>query len=175
MEMPDSFADIDDDATTQWSSNASDTMVTPSVTASYRKALAQARAASGFSSSTHEETAACLYMIVTRGLGESDVLEQFAPNEIGTAPDGMPVFIDGWGQPIYYLRWAPKFSSVLQPWDPSTNTAPPGQDSFDPLNAQEKYLGQHTFPLFPLIYSGGPDKSSSRRVWKSEFSILKVQ
>ena len=55
-------------------------------------------------------TAKCLYMWIS--MSDPSVMEQFSQNEIGTPDnDGWPVFIDGWGKPINFLRWAPGYSS----------------------------------------------------------------
>ena len=112
---------------------------------------AQAKFGSAWDSMKHEQTAECLYMIVTRGLDDPDVMEQFSPDEIGDVDgDGLPEFLDGWGNPIKFLRWAPAYKSPLQP-DPATVTQ---SDPFDPLNVDPK---KPTYPLYPLIYSAGPD------------------
>jgi hypothetical protein len=57
----------------------------------------------------------CLYMIVAAG-GE-EARRQFRTNEIGdTDNDGFPEILDGWGRPIFFLRWAPGFNdSDIQP------------------------------------------------------------
>ncbi len=47
----------------------------------------------------------CLYMIVS--MGNPEAMEQFGQDEIGDVDgDGLPEFIDGWGMPISFLRWA---------------------------------------------------------------------
>jgi prepilin-type N-terminal cleavage/methylation domain-containing protein len=52
--------------------------------------------------------AQCLYLIVSRGSPEA--MQQFSQSELGTV-DGKPCFIDGWGNPIMFLRWAPGYSN----------------------------------------------------------------
>ena len=48
-----------------------------------------------------------------RGDGEARTL--FGENSIGdTDGDGAPEFLDGWGHPINFLRWAPGFDSQIQ-------------------------------------------------------------
>jgi len=91
--------------------------------------------------------AECLYMIVM--LGDSTAREQFADNEIGdTDGDDYFEFVDGWGRPIYFLRWAPGFiDSDVQSGDPVAD-----HDPFDPRN-----LDGGAFRLVPLVYSAGPD------------------
>jgi len=87
------------------------------------------------------------YMFVT--MGDPEVREQFADNEVGdTDSDGWPEFVDGWGNPIMFLRWAPAFTdSDIQSGDPDTD-----HDPFDPRRYQRT-----AYRLVPLIYSAGPD------------------
>jgi hypothetical protein len=54
------------------------------------------------------DSAQCLYLMVSRLMPEA--MEQFSQNELGTI-DGKPCFVDGWGRPIMWLRWAPGFSN----------------------------------------------------------------
>ena len=44
-----------------------------------------------------------LYMTVMTGNAEAR--EQFQQNEITVDSDGWPMFVDGWGRPIVWLRW----------------------------------------------------------------------
>ena len=135
------------------------------------------------------QSAECLYLIVTTGgLGDDAVLEDhFRHADVGdTDNDGAPEFLDGWGRPIRFLRWAPGFVSELQPMmvdDPSTagvdeslqRDVMNNHDPLDPLKVDlpepmltpldpPKFSGLRTtdnlfagFRLFPLIYSAGPD------------------
>ncbi len=150
-EMPDGFLDIADTANanpkflSQW----------PGIRATYSAALTAARSAPIYSAtSKHEQSAYCLYLLVTKGSGDPDVMEQFADNEIATGDDGLRYFVDGWGMPIRFLRWAPAFRSPLQKGPDKGEL-----DPFDPANVSATLSpAQSTFPLFPLIYSAGPDK-----------------
>jgi prepilin-type N-terminal cleavage/methylation domain-containing protein len=154
MEMPDGFTDIDDGPITKWNSNAN-TMARPAASQTYLAMLTAARNQYGASavSNTTLQQAMCLYMIVTHGSDDPDVLEQFQTNEIAAdTATGLKYFVDGWGRPIYYLRWAPAYISALQP-DPTTVTQ---HDPFDPLNVEPSQY-QPTYPLYPLIYSAGQD------------------
>jgi prepilin-type N-terminal cleavage/methylation domain-containing protein len=61
--------------------------------------------------------AECLYLIVMSALAEEgDAREVFKPGDVGDVDgDGFPEFLDAWGQPIRFLRWAPGFQySELQ-------------------------------------------------------------
>jgi hypothetical protein len=75
--------------------------------------------------------AVCLYMVVS--MSDPAAMEQFGQEEIGTVygrndddtiatdangnPIQFPVFVDGWGTPILWQRWAPGYSqySDIQP------------------------------------------------------------
>jgi type II secretory pathway pseudopilin PulG len=89
--------------------------------------------------------AQCLFLIVS--MGSPEAMEQFHQSELGTV-DGKPCFVDGWGTPIAFLRWAPGFRSPLQNGDSVSD-----HDPFDSRNAD-----QQAFHMIPLIYSAGPDK-----------------
>jgi len=88
-----------------------------------------------------------LFVVVALGSMESDALEPFRPDELGDVDgDGAREFIDGFGRPICFLRWAPG-----APRPPGSR---PGTDPFDPY----RLGGEETFPLAPVIVSGGPDE-----------------
>jgi hypothetical protein len=93
--------------------------------------------------------AECLWLCVARSGYEPDALEQFRPDEITDRDgDGAKEFCDGWGQPIYFLRWAPGYTpySAVQL---ATDIAA-ANDVFAQMNA-----------LTPLIYSAGPDGATT--------------
>jgi hypothetical protein len=104
------------------------------------------------------ESPKCLYLIVMTGNPENRAL--FSQDEIADVDgDGLLSFIDGWGHPIAYLRWAPGFSAPLPGSPPpagvtawsdiqiadSTNH----HDPFDPRGVEPG-----AYQLFPLIYAG---------------------
>lgn len=95
------------------------------------------------------EAAECLYLIVSRGGIEPDLMEQFRSDEIGdTDGNGAPEFLDAWGNPIGFVRWAPGFlGSLLQKPD-----AVNFHDPFDPHRVDVA-----GYALVPLIVSAGPD------------------
>jgi prepilin-type N-terminal cleavage/methylation domain-containing protein len=114
------------------------------------------------------QSAETLYLVVTQALGaESDV--KFLPSEIGdTDEDGMLEFLDGWGRPIKWLRWAPGFvpslgaDSDLQlassatrpdPLDPAGAGHPAKLNLIQPPGMPADY----GFQLVPLVVSAGPD------------------
>ncbi|HVU86628.1 MAG TPA: prepilin-type N-terminal cleavage/methylation domain-containing protein [Pirellulales bacterium] len=127
------------------------------------------------------EDAECLYLILSTGLSDDTVAAELVnPANIGdTDADGMPEFIDAWGRPIRFIRWAPGFVSDFQPYDPVNNPTDPhltakNHDPFDPLRMQHPFQPSaltkndlQSFPfsynpadgmaLVPLIYSLGGD------------------
>jgi hypothetical protein len=112
--------------------------------------LRQFQASGGDYSRINENAPAeCLYLIVS---ANPEALAQFHDNEIGdTDQDGLPEFIDGWGRPIYFLRWAPRFEdSDLQKSAPAA-----AQDDHDPFDSRR--VDPNAWRLVPLIFSAGPD------------------
>src|SRR5690606_39906930 len=64
---------------------------------------------------TDNQGAECLYMIVMYATANGEARGLFNENQIGDVDgDGAPEFLDGWGRPINFLRWAPGFESDLQ-------------------------------------------------------------
>jgi len=137
IELPDRWYDVKDPPAIVPRSAAS---------TSYLAALTSANP-----SDTTYQGADCLYLIVTMGLEENDVLENFAQSDIGVDPKnrGCACFVDSWGNPIQFLRWAPGFNSPLQP------ATPLDRDQTDPTGVYGS--PPNTFALYPLIYSAGPD------------------
>jgi hypothetical protein len=122
--------------------------------------------------STTYESAQCLYRVIS--IGSPEAMEQFNQSEIGIVEEGgvkYPVFIDGWGTPICWLRWAPGFSSWNGVTPPSSlnhgasdiqsGKADADPDPFDPrrldFDAADPY--SRGFHLIPLICSAGSDKT----------------
>jgi prepilin-type N-terminal cleavage/methylation domain-containing protein len=138
MELPDQHADISTGQT------ASLLPARPAVSAAYLK-----RYNSATGKTTNFEGAESLYLVVAYGLNDPDALSQFNEAEIGDFDnDGLPEFWDGWGFPITWIRWAPSFVSPIQ-----NNDAVNNHDPFDPMKQYS-----NAYSLYPLIYSGGPDK-----------------
>ncbi len=108
-------------------------------------------------------SAECLYMIVTANFPEAR--EHFNDTEIGDVDnDGCPEFLDGWGNPIAFCRWAPGFNdSDIQSdvYDSAANAynaaavATAIDNDHDPFDPQRVDI--HAWRLVPLIYSAGPD------------------
>jgi len=104
------------------------------------------------------DSAECLFMIIMFG-GVADCLDcgPMQSFEIGDTDgldvngdgrpdgDGLPEFLDAWGNPLGFLLWAPGLE------------LPPGSTFFSSL--QDPWSGEPTpmLGMRPLIYSGGPD------------------
>ncbi|MBI3463223.1 MAG: prepilin-type N-terminal cleavage/methylation domain-containing protein [Planctomycetes bacterium] len=118
------------------------------------------------------EDAECLYMIMSMGEDTSLVAEQLTHSEVGdTDGDGALEFLDAWGNPIHFLRWAPGFAAV-NPWGSAivnfvpvesalqAGIADPNaggffQEEHDPFDSRNVH--KLAYALYPLIYSSGPD------------------
>lgn len=96
-----------------------------------------------------------LHMIVTRGpVADPDVIAHFRPDEVTDLNgNGMLEFVDGWGNPIKFKRWAIGFNSPIQPID--------GE-----LSSRDIRFSPNGHRLVPLIFSAGPD---------GQFDILDIE
>ena len=123
------------------------------------------------------EPAKCLYLVVM--YGNPEVRELFTDGEIATDDDGLSYFVDGWGNPIYFLRWAPGLAlSERQPnvgnWGDATEKAAVAERYPDPLDPTEVggtvlptsdfangqwvidlVTPQHGWTLLPVVMSSG--------------------
>ena len=100
---------------------------------------------------TKYQSAECLYMIITRSGRFPDLVESIQPGQVGDIDaDGLLEFWDGWGRPIAFLRWAPGFSDEYSIIQKTNMKGDPFDDSEEDPDAS---------PLFPLIYSPGPDEA----------------
>lgn len=97
-------------------------------------------------------SAECLFMIVMMG-GIADCLDcgELRTSNVGDQDgDGMPEFLDAWGNPIGYLLWAPALELP----------AGSGQRFFSgDRSLDTPWVGTNraTLGMRPLIYSGGAD------------------
>ena len=113
--------------------------------------------------------AECLYLIIMNATGDGEARAQFHESDIGDVDgDGAREFLDGWGRPINFVRWAPGFDSTLQGSitrdmslqlnDEQLNNAMVAfaNQDHDPFDVYRSQL--QAFRLVPLIYSAGPDQ-----------------
>lgn len=115
------------------------------------------------------ESAECLYMIVAHSGLFPDFLESIRSDSVGDVDrDGRKEFLDGWGRPIAFRRWAPGFSSPLSPVqfaDPANSPDPLDLNGNDPTS----------YALIPLIFSAGPDEATNNALGgKDGYGILDV-
>ena len=117
--------------------------------------------------------AECLYMIVTRSGFSPGALENFRANEIGDIDrDGMKEFLDGWGNPIAFLRWAPGFSSPAPGFSGTQYSALQFDDFATNHDALDVGLNdEKAFQMYPLIYSPGPDEAGNAGTTSSGYGL----
>jgi prepilin-type N-terminal cleavage/methylation domain-containing protein len=121
---------------------------------------------------TDNQGAECLYMIVTLACGDGEARSMFADKNIGdTDGDGAPEFLDGWGHPINFLRWAPGFDSQIQinanqflPLPVSSAWKDAARIDHDPFDVFR--VDEPAFRLVPLVFSGGRDETFGIRLVK---------
>jgi prepilin-type N-terminal cleavage/methylation domain-containing protein len=132
---------------------------------------------------TTNEAAECLYMIVVNACGDGEAKSLFSESGIGdTDGDGAPEFLDGWGHPISFLRWAPGFVSDIQANanDLPDSTAVPPTNVGSNVPWEEMAKRDHdpfdlfridfaAFRLVPLIISSGRDESFGIRMNTSNY------
>lgn len=110
---------------------------------------------------TDNEGAECLYMIITMATGEGEALSYFSDRDIGdTDGDGAKEFLDGWGNPITFVRWPFGFASVSELMTLNADT---DHDPFDPFRLDTKQRNTNSpipgLRLLPLVVSAGPDEN----------------
>ncbi|MFO1065358.1 MAG: type II secretion system protein [Pirellulales bacterium] len=144
------------------------------------------------------ENAEWLYQIVaSSSYNGSTGLEMFHPSEIGDVDsDGMPEFIDAWGQPIMWLRWPAGYGVVDASSVPAAQRAqyiqerrPPDSilndtstpDPLDSLHTDWRWTNsrfnnvQKPWMLVPLIVSAGADGMFDLQFDTSPSTIYAVQ
>ena len=113
LEMPDRITDITEDPVVF---PGGFQMQLPATTATFRRKAAY-NAAIGNTWNEQNQGAECLYLILSVMQDrDSSALDFFFPSEIGdTDEDGMLEILDGFNQPIGFLRWAPGISARTGP------------------------------------------------------------
>lgn len=173
MEMPDQWTDV--------VNNPSVLAGPPGLVQAYRRVYAQI---SSHPEVNKHQSAECLYLVVMNATGDGEARTLFSSQDIGDVDgDGAPEFLDGWGQPIKWIRWPSGFTSDLQPRNPDGSRPEGDHDPFDvfrrdsvavqipPVNSYPPALRPHieqirirnqkllrASRLVPLVYSAGPDQ-----------------
>jgi hypothetical protein len=162
FEMPDRWSDVDitynplskPTGTPQQARNVSTVVLesVPTIARSYYRRYQKAVAAVGVEKVNENQRAETLYMTIMLMTGDGEARTMFAAQDIGDIDeDGLPEFLDGWGKPIQYLRWAPGYisKSPLMSGDPDSD-----HDPFDPFRrCAEGTANVNTWPL-PNSYPG---------------------
>jgi hypothetical protein len=111
--------------------------------------------------------AECLYLILaSTRIDDGNALDYFADSEVGDIDgDGMREILDAWGNPIFFLRWAPGYVSELGvPEATQTADWTVAPDGFDPLHVDVHWNDTDNlehfikpYQLYPLVVSAGRD------------------
>jgi type II secretory pathway pseudopilin PulG len=155
MEMPDRWTDVLDNPVTG--------IRRPSVSRTYLRKINAANNGNGVNNGDSFQGAESLYLIVAYGAIDSDAITHFSQSDIGDVDaDGLKEFLDGWGRPISFVRWPAGFDSPRQSRDVTKDF-----DQFNPWRINDRPTTAQPptppglprrFALYPLIYSGGPDR-----------------
>ncbi|WP_428308240.1 prepilin-type N-terminal cleavage/methylation domain-containing protein [Lacipirellula sp.] len=154
MEMPERWGDVRYEP--QILSQA------PPLTHVYRRYYAQTQQSvvnEGFS-----ELGEMLYMVVMTATGDGEARAQFSKNEIGDVDgDGAREFIDGWGEPIGWLRWPAGVVSDRQPLNPDGTR--PGETDHDPFDAFRRDSPSVVWPPLECYPQTGPRHGNFQRTY----------
>ena len=104
-------------------------------------------------------------MVIMLGTADGEARSFFKESDIGDVDgDGAPEILDGWGQPIQFLRWAPGFAaeSELMSGDPAED-----HDPYDVFRQDPR-----AFRLSPLIWSAGADGISDIRATNNYSQLI---
>ncbi len=169
LEMPERFSEIKchmppstaHQVTLQTSPAKTLTTISP-LARRYANLLATV-SASAIQAGSATETAECLFLnVMLSGYGDPDIIMHFRDNEIAdTNKNGLREFVDAWGNPILFLRWAPGFYSAYQPAPYSSRGGDPFDIAFDDVDTFSpdgtSAATRIATRLTPLIISAGAD------------------
>jgi hypothetical protein len=152
LEMPDRWSDVD---MTQYSGNTRFFLqIIPSIAQTYNRNLLKALSATDQVTLERNGSAECLYLIVMLHTGDGEARTLFSRQDIGdTDGDGALEFLDGWGNPIRWVRWPAGFISRSDlmhrdPDNPMTGDGDTDHDPFDPFNRNSRTVTLNT-SMFP--------------------------
>ncbi len=114
MEMPDRWSDVINQGLPTGGlqqPNAPDILASaPALARTYFRFLKAAENNADEDTVIQNQQAECLYLTVIYATGDGEARTMFPNQDIGdTDGDGAPEFLDGWGNPIRWIRWAPGF------------------------------------------------------------------
>ena len=110
------------------------------------------------------QSAECLYLIIMNATGDGEARSMFKETDVAdTDEDGALEFVDGWGNPIHFVRWPKGYTSVSSL---TNNDSIDNHDPFDifrvhtsdNLGTAQAEHQRSANRLVPLIYSAGPDE-----------------
>ncbi|QDU90177.1 hypothetical protein Pla175_35790 [Pirellulimonas nuda] len=141
----------------------------PSLNSLYRRRLRQLNVATnaktGMTNTKDEilanQSAECFYLFIMNATADGEAPSLFKESEVGdTDGDGAPEFLDGWGKPIAFLRWAPSYQSDVQMnarnFLNDNDWREKAAADHDPLDIFRR--DPYAYRLLPLIVSGGGDE-----------------
>lgn len=112
------------------------------------------------------QSAECLYLFVMNACGDGEARSLFNESSVGdTDGDGAQEFLDGWGNPINFIRWPVGFPSDRQfdaiALDQLGNQAwqEAAANDHDPFDVFR--IESNAFRTVPLIFSAGADENYS--------------
>ncbi|HYO24359.1 MAG TPA: prepilin-type N-terminal cleavage/methylation domain-containing protein [Lacipirellulaceae bacterium] len=196
MEMPDRWSDVTGRPLVDGATLARPVMfdLPSALTRTYYRRLQEVQANVDVDVVAANQRAECLYLTVMYGTADGEARALFSSQDIGdTDSDGAPEFLDGWGEPIQWIRWPAGFVSNLQPADAQGRRRADDHDPFDiyrrdALSAKRPAIDAYpqrmragtpppigplfdrnraqfpAFRLVPLIFSGGSDNDTALRV-----------
>ncbi len=120
LEMPDRWSDVllngvlDSNPITSVSRSPSILGALPAITSTYRRRFYSLQSQDNTPLDglrvVQNQSAECLYMTIMLSTGEGEARTLFSEQDIGdTDGDGAPEFLDGWGNPIQFMRWPAGF------------------------------------------------------------------
>ncbi len=140
LEMPDAVEDFKD--TSRYAGG-----IPYDTNASYTRFNAQV----GQTTNSAYTPAELLYLII---MGMEGAQESFSQMEIGDVDgNGLKEFIDGWGRPIFFIRWP----ALYLPGNNVVTSLQTGDATADHDPFDDRGVDASAYAVYPLVYSFGAD------------------
>lgn len=156
MELPDRWSDIVNQPLSNATPLNRPTFLkdVPALARTYYRRLAEVQANNDLEVVLDNQSAECLFLVIMYATGDGEARTLFPTADIGdTDGDGAPEFLDGWGNPIFFVRWPAGFvSPTLQTSQTTLMTGDPDGDH-DPFDPFRRDSPQVTTPA-PSDYPG---------------------